>query len=241
MDVRPNRIPAISSELADLIACGDDSALLKIISDERLRNVVWANAALMELHKRHSPSFLFPLCKRLCSQYLRNESDARDMLHRLLWRIFGRAERFDPVKAKCQGDQSRVKTAVRSWMAQEAKWLAREIVRLPALVKGFIQKGGIDIEEHEASKIDNEASEPSERVRKALVKLSHDQRFVILAKFFFTDMSSGGPIPPNEAIDTFCARRLNKTAPYIRQLRSRALKALREHMSEKDSRIARSR
>src|SRR5262245_10854560 len=126
MSIRPNRFPRISPELAKLLADETDTDLLRIIGAEREQDREWADAALTELYRRHV-DFLYPVCRRICDEYLGDPSQADSLLNRTIWRVFRTAERFVPAKTRCNGDAVCLQHAVRCWMSRKARWLAKDI------------------------------------------------------------------------------------------------------------------
>lgn len=235
MSIRPNRFPVVSSEVAELVATEDDAGLLKLIAIERDRNREWADAALMELYLRHLRG-LYPVCHRICSMYLADESQAENLLNRTFWRVFRRAEKFDPVRAGCAGDAERTSAAVRCWMVRQARWLAKDIAESTA-VRRSDEDGGSEAVE-QVGREDGELPECSPEVFAAINRLPERERHIVLAFYFFTDADTHGPVPPNENIDVYCARRWGTTPANVRKIRSRALDMLREWLPPPASRAA---
>jgi DNA-directed RNA polymerase specialized sigma24 family protein len=215
----------IPPDLAALLADGDDADLLRVIAQERERNREWAEGALMELHRRHV-KWLYRLCHRICAEFLADVSQTENLLNRTLWRVYQRAERFEPVLANCAGDPNRTAMAVRCWMIRQAKWLAKDVAESSAMRRQN-EDGGSGLVEQIGCE-DEEPPECSPEVRAAIDRLPARERHVVLAFYFFTDCESGKPVPPNENIDLYCARRWGTSPPNVRKIRSRALEMLRE-------------
>ena len=228
MSRRPNRSPVVSDEIAALVAEGDDADLLAVIAAERERDREWASAALMELYRRHVRP-LYAICRRICSRYLGDDNVCADLLNRTMWKVYRVAERFDRAKAGCESDRDRTSAAVFAWMCQWAKWLAKDV--LASAVGRDPQVTGGSEEVNLIGSVDEEPVECSDEVRQALELLPERDRHIVLAFFFATDGDSGGPVPPGENIDIYCARRWGITATYVRKIRERSLAQLREYLS----------
>jgi DNA-directed RNA polymerase specialized sigma24 family protein len=228
MNIRPNRVPVVPPDLAALLAAADDAELLRIIGANRDSDRGWADAALMELHQRHV-RFLYPVCRRICSVYLADESQTENLLNRTFWRVYRAAERFDPIRAGCLGDPERITRSVRSWIARQAHWLAKDIAGSTA-VRRPCEEGGSELVD-QVGQEDDELLECSDEVRAAIDRLPERDRHIVLASFFLTDGDTGRPVPPNENIDAYCAGRWGTTASNVRQIRGRALTSLREVLS----------
>jgi RNA polymerase sigma factor (sigma-70 family) len=228
MNIRPNRVPVVPPDLAAILAAAGDAELLQIIGENRDSDRGWADAALMELHRRHV-KFLYHVCRRICSVYLADESQTENLLNRAFWRVYRAAERFNPVRAGCVGDSVRVTKAVRSWMARQARWLAKDIAGSTA-VRPPYEEGGSELVD-QVGREDDERLECSDEVRAAIGRLPERDRHIVLAFFFLTDGDTGQPVPPDENIDAYCARRWGTTASNVRQIRSRALTSLGETLS----------
>jgi RNA polymerase sigma factor (sigma-70 family) len=227
MSIRPNRQPVVSPELAELLAGGSGADLLKIIGDERERNRQWAEAALTELYKRHV-GVLYPLCRRICAVYLADESQAENLLNRTFWRVFRVAERFDPGRTRCGGDAACLDRSVRYWIVRQARWLAKDIIG--RAVGRAVEHDGQDALD-QVGREDEEPPECSPEVTAAIDRLPGRERHVVLAYYFYTDCETDKPVPPDEAVDAYCARRWGTTAENVRKIRSRALAMLREWLT----------
>jgi len=229
MNLRPNRFPAITQEMAALMASGDDADLLRIIAEERDRNREWAEAALMELHGRHV-RVLYAVCLRICSVYLADEGQTENLLYRTLWRVFRCAEKFSREKANCVGcDAVMVSRAVRCWMIRQSRWLAKDIANSTAMSRQG--EGGSEEVEQVGIEDEDFTIECSDEVRAALNHLPERDRHILLAFYFFTDADTGRPLQPDENVDAFCARRWGTTKDNVRKIRSRALEAMQEWLA----------
>lgn len=229
MGNNPSRIPVLSPELVALVAEGGDADLLRIIADEREKNRSWAEAALSELHTRHAAE-LYVSCSRLCRHYLAADATlAADLLNRVMWRVFNRAEKFDVTKAGCGGDRERTTAAVRLWMIRQARWMAKEVLKGASIRDPHLIEGSDYVEA--VGREDEEPYECSAAVHVAIERLPARERHIVLAYFFATDGDTGGPVQPDESVDVYCARRWGITTDYVRKLRERALDKLREYLT----------
>jgi RNA polymerase sigma factor (sigma-70 family) len=228
MGVCTDRPPRTSVELAELLAGGTDADLLGVIGAERDRDRASAEAALAELQRRHV-SYLYAVCRRICSVYLADPDQAEDLVNRTLWRAFHTAERFEPAKTKCDGDPVCLQRAVHCWLARKAWWLARDVMRQHARrpTVSLWEPETLDQFEHDG----DGPPECSEEVANALNRLSARERHVVLATYFLGDCETGKPVPPDEPADAYLARRWGTTQANIRQIRSRALEKLRDMLT----------
>jgi RNA polymerase sigma factor (sigma-70 family) len=237
MSVRPNRFPRIPPDLAELLAGGTDADLLRIIGDERERNREWAEAALMELHRRHA-KFLYPVCLRICEVFLADPNQVENLLSRTFWSVFRTAERFLPEKTNCNGDAACLHHAVRCWMARKARWLAKDIAERSAGRASVALCGPDSLDQLGQEDDDLSECECSEEMTAALNRLTPRERHIVLATYFFLDCETGNPVPPTEHVDVYLARRWGTTPPNVRQIRSRALAKLREMLTPVSTRPA---
>jgi RNA polymerase sigma factor (sigma-70 family) len=240
MNIRPNRILRISPDLANLVAEGTDADLLQIIGAERERNREWAEAALMELHRRNV-QFLYAVCLRICTLYLADENQVDNLLSRTFYRVFHTAERFVPDKTRCNGDAECLRCAARAWMARKARWLAKDIIERHSR-QSLSPLSELDPPDT-FGPVDDELPECSGKTAAAIDRLPARERHIVLASYFVQDCETGIPVPPNEHVhvDKYLARRWGTSEDNIRKIRSRALEKLREMLTPATVRPAKTR
>lgn len=185
-----------------------------------------AKAALAELHARHV-RYLFAVCLRAHADEI-GEDGVEDLVQATFWRAFEKADTFTPMN----GDEDAARRRVRAWLGQIAFRLVLTAARR--------QKRRVRLVTGESALVDDcpdttaprrELTSQEELVRRGMNEALNDRERQVLESFAsYYDAESEHQYPPDGVVAELCER-LQTTEENVRQIRSRALRKLKNFMT----------
>jgi len=211
--------------------CDDisDFELIRCMADQQ-NDFVGARTAWGLFYRRHR-AFLLGIC-RSDYGYLLDEDGVSDLVQDVFMKVFDSASTFDHAEA-CGDDIQQRKC--RRWMARIAENLVRDRHRSQAGVRL------VDDEENEtliAGKDDDPSdsgvpeSERLKLLKSGLALLSETEQTVLRATMFCWQADHQHQRMPHTAMEQL-SKQVGKSPENIRQIRSRALKKLEQHVNDK--------
>lgn len=201
----------------DVATASDDELLALMRYGE---NPERARAAWAEFYSRHV-GFLHGVCVRAYATRLRDE--VQDLVAQTFRRVFTHGART--YRAADSGDAESRLRRLQGWLTTIAEGLARDMLRGP-------RRPGIQIEQEEWQEVPEHSGEPvsetTAEVRRLMQSILTDrEEDVLRTTFHWYDPTKEHQKLPEEVLAEL-ARRWNTTPDNIRQIRSRALRKLKD-------------
>lgn len=185
-----------------------------------------ARAAFAEFHRRHV-RYLYAVCLRAYADDIGRDG-VEDLVQETFWRAFEKADTFTPMN----GDEDAAGRRVRAWLGQIAFRLVLTTARR--------QKQRVRLVTGESKLVDDcpdttapcrELTPQEELIRRGMNEaLNERERHVLESFAAHYDAESKHQYPPDGVVAELCER-LQTTEENVRQIRSRALRKLKNFMT----------
>jgi RNA polymerase sigma factor (sigma-70 family) len=182
-----------------------------------------AQAAFAEFHTRHV-RYLYAVCLEAYADDI-GHGGVEDLVQETFWRAFEKADTFTPMS----GEEDAARRRIRAWLGRIAYRLVLTAARR--------QKRCVRLVTSEEERVDRcpdrtvprgELTLDEELVRRGMNELLNERERQVLESFAsYYDVECKHQYPPDGLVAELCER-LGTTEENVRQIRSRALKALKE-------------